>query len=141
MSATTRDWLLQKLLKMRDSLTAVTRERDEARAQRDAATTNLLHERDRYGEDLRELHSRIHQMAPEKQFEVIYHTRRGDSYTCNLLSVESANGKTTIRVEWPGYNEPSIAAEGMFTPLPVGYFGQELPAPKKRAGIPKSHKC
>lgn len=121
MSATTRDWLLQKLLKMKESLIAVTQERNAEREAVMATQQELQREREEHNIRVREIHSefnvergellqRIRQMAPEKQFRVIYHPRVGLPYEARLRAVQSANGVTTIHAEWDGtddrYDEP-----------------------------------
>lgn len=106
MSNSTRDWLLDKLLKMRVALTE-----QKADYERQLAVKNLLLEkaaeevrqaqlqRDTAVEDMKSWAARVHQMAPEKQFAVVYRGSSGSRIPLAILAVNSAAGKTTITVE------------------------------------------
>lgn len=97
--SSTRDWLLDKLLKMRVALTEMKADSQqkiaEALAVRDAAVAEAA----RLREDFMEAHQRMQQMAPGKQFHVTYRSAAGDTMPLAILSVRTCHGETTITVE------------------------------------------
>lgn len=102
----TRDWLLKKLLKAKESLVEQSQElkavgqKLEASITREQDTENQwMRERTGNHELVRGLHSRIRDMAPERQFRVVFRGAAGTSIPLNITSVSSANGETVIHVE------------------------------------------
>lgn len=107
----TRDWLLKKLLKMKESLMeqgielkTVLKSRDSAQEQLTQMGRELWRLSERIEKQNAELAAlkRVPPVAPN--LEVIYHTQRGNAYSCAIDAVQSANGHTTIHVRWPGIN-------------------------------------
>lgn len=109
MSATTRDWLLQKLLKMKESLIAVTAERDEAREERDEFRSRFIESQN----NEQDLVERIRQLSPQKQFAVNLRGPNGINWRCQIDSVNSANGSTLITVQLPA---TFIREYGLYVP-------------------------
>lgn len=107
MSNGTNDWWLKKLLKMdralveqRDEIESLRADLRAAHGQLDDFRLGAIHEREEHREQVQELLSRIQQMAPERQFKVVFVGPGLDSYfPLAITSVSSANGETTIHVE------------------------------------------
>lgn len=94
-----RDWLLDKYTNAAQNLReqaiqikVLTADLFETRADLQAA-------RQSHTEDLAELHSRINQLSPTKQYEIWYRTPDGGILKLHPLAVGSCNGVTTITVE------------------------------------------
>lgn len=109
----TRDWLLKKLLKAKESLVEQAQEirklterlsnvrkdaiEAEGRAERAIDTARRLAERADNLEFENEQLKRVPPIAPN--LDVVYHTQRGPVYSCQVLAVSSANGYTRIDVK------------------------------------------
>lgn len=109
----TRDWLLKKLLKAKESLVeqaqeirglnqVITKTRKDAadwqsRAEQAIDTSGRLAERADNLEFENEQLKRVPPIAPN--LDVVYHTQRGPVYSCQVLAVSSANGHTRIDVK------------------------------------------
>lgn len=111
----TRDWLLKKLLKAKESLIEQSREIQSldsrlAKANslaQDLEQTNiqLAGTAQRFAEKIDDLEFEIQQLkrvppiAPN--LTVFYHTQRGSTYKCDIDAVQHAHGETTIHVRHP----------------------------------------
>lgn len=102
----TRDWLLKKMLKMKESLVeqsqelkAMGKRLGEANSLAQDLEGQMIRDRKSYHEDRAFFDERIRQMAPGKQFTVIYRSAGRFPVKLNILSVSTANGETTITVE------------------------------------------
>lgn len=102
----TRDWLLKKLLKAKESLVEQSQELKAVGQKLEASTsreqdieTRLFRERQEGGVLIRDLHNRIRDMAPERQFRVVFRGAAGTAIPLHITSVSSANGETVIHVE------------------------------------------
>lgn len=99
----TRDWLLKKLLKASRNLAEQQTELEHLKARLHESDRALFASRESHREDLLDLHSRIHEMAPEKQFEVLIENWKdsGLAFNAAITSVESTNGRTKITIRLP----------------------------------------
>lgn len=97
--SSTRDWLLDKLLKMRVSLTEMKAELTAKEEQRVRELATAQRSIDGYRESYNELQTRVKELSPEKQFTVVYRDAGGNKIPLTILSVRSSNGQTVIQVE------------------------------------------
>ena len=97
--SSTRDWLLDKLLKMRVSLTEMKAELTASEERRVREVGEAQRSLASYREAYRELETRVKDLSPEKQFSVVYRDAGGNKLPMGILSVRSCNGTTTITVE------------------------------------------
>lgn len=102
----TRDWLLKKLLKAKESLVEQSQElkavgqKLEASTSREQDTESRLYrERENCTEQQEDLRDRIRDMAPQRQFRVVFRGAAGTAIPLHITSVSSANGETVIHVE------------------------------------------
>jgi hypothetical protein len=94
-----RDWLLDKytnaaqnLREQKLQITVLEHALEEAQIELDRAKVD-------HAEDLAELHSRIHDMAPTKRFIVVYRQSDGSNIGLTPVALSSTNGVTTVTVE------------------------------------------
>lgn len=118
----TRDWLLKKLLKAKESLVEQAQEIRRAAAERQGyaeQVRRLRSDAQNAADALTRLAERVDDLEFENQqlkrvppiapnLQVVYHTQRGTQYNCRVRAVASANGHTRIDVEWAGPRRQSI---------------------------------
>lgn len=111
--SSTRDWLLDKLMKLRQAMsemkadyenkldTLETLKREQVRILVEARDL-ALKDRDNCRESYVAMRERVAELAPEKQFEIIRRHKFCASERMLIQSVSSANGRTTIVVVGEG---------------------------------------
>lgn len=104
----TRDWLLKKLLKAKESLVEQGQELrklgqqlGEERSRAQDIETQLFAQRDLHQEDLLELHSRIQKLSAGRQYTVIHRSPFG-TVVYPVVAVSSANGEVVISIDANG---------------------------------------
>lgn len=97
--SSTRDWLLDKLLKMRVALTEMKIDAELKIATAFRARDEAVARERSMREDYMEMAGRIAQLSPEKQFKVVYRGSSGTHVPLAIMAVNSSNGTTTITVE------------------------------------------
>lgn len=94
-----RDWLLDKYTNAAQNLREQKIQIVVLEQQLREAQQEVRDVREQHTEDLAELHSRIGQLSPTKQFEIWYRQPDGGILELVPLAVGSCNGVTTITVE------------------------------------------
>lgn len=94
-----RDWLLDKYTNAAQNLREQAIQIAVLSDQLSTAKREVASVREAHTEDLAELHSRIGQLSPTKQYEIWYRTPDGGVLELVPLAVGSCNGVTTITVE------------------------------------------
>lgn len=97
--SSTRDWLLDKLLKMRVSLTEMKAELTASEERRAREVGEAQRALASFREAYRELETRVKELSPEKQFSVLCRDAVGNKLPMAILSVRTCHGETTITVE------------------------------------------
>jgi hypothetical protein len=97
--SSTRDWLLDKLMKLRQAMTELKIDYERRLAQSEESRAAAVRNAQSAHERFMEAHARMQQMAPEKQFKIMYRGASGDRYPLSILAVNSCNALTTITVE------------------------------------------
>lgn len=102
----TRDWLLKKLLKAKESLVEQSQELKAMGKRLEAANTlaqdvegALVRTQRRCNAEAQDAQLRIQKLSKHGQFTVVFRTPGGDSIPLAITSVSSANGETVISVE------------------------------------------
>jgi hypothetical protein len=96
--SSTRDWLLDKLMKLRQAMTELKVDYEKQLADADtrlnAANVRIANLKENY----MVAHHRMLQLASEKQFSVVYRGSSGARLPLPILAVNSSNGQTVITV-------------------------------------------